>query len=116
MAHTIEDLDHHWSGDTLILAFVVWDGDADNDQRKDISNASIDWWLTRNNEVVLSVDDSSVTPTITDAANGEFEIQLDRGATDALDDYTYDERLRLIDANDQQVTFGASFSVSDTQR
>lgn len=83
--HTIETIDDRFEADALKIPFVVKDGDSDND-RQSLSGATISWELREDqfSDPVLTDDDSSVSLTVTDEANGEFEVFIDTGATEDL--------------------------------
>lgn len=113
MSHTIESIDHYWAGDTLHLQFVVWDGDVGG-TRKPLTGASFEWWLQQRGETVLSLEDSDVSVTSVESTEvGEFEIEITTGATDGLGSSAYAERLRIVDADGRQSTFGTTFTVKD---
>lgn len=113
MSHTIESIDHYWAGDTLHLQFVVWDGDVGG-TRKPLTGASFEWWLQTRGETALSLEDTSVSVTSIESTEvGEFEIVIEKGATDDLGSISYAERLRIVDSDGRQSTFGATFTVND---
>lgn len=114
MSHTIEGVDNYWRGDTLYLAFVVWDGDV-NTTRKNLEGASVEWWLVSPREGTTELDTSheSVSVTMTTPLEGEFEVVIGAGATDDLTRRSYNERLRITDSEGHRSTYGASFMISD---
>lgn len=114
MTHFIEDIEHHWAGDTLHLLFFVWESE-DKESRKDLSGGSITWALrsSRQDTTVLSGSDPEVATEITTPAEGEVEVRIQASATEGLGSRYYDERLRITDATGEKATFGASFYVAD---
>lgn len=111
MSHTIEQIDHHWAGETLHLLFSVYD--EDNNDYKDLTGATIEWWLSRFGDTVLDQTDVDVTTEITDPLNGEARVMIDAGATDELAGKTCSERLRIEDADGIVSIFGTTFTVDD---
>lgn len=114
MSHTIESVEHWPSGDTRVFPFVVPDEDSDVDgARKDITAATISWKLekTASGTVVLSDSDSGVSTTITDASNGEFEVEVDKTATESLEG-TYREIIKITDSAGNRSSWAGRVEIS----
>lgn len=114
MSHTIESVEHWPSGDTRIFPFVVPDEDSDvEDARKDIASANIEWKLedSTTGNTVLSDSDSGVSTTITDASNGEFEVEVDKTATESLEG-TYREIIKITDSAGNRSSWAGRVEIS----
>lgn len=116
MTHTLDSIDHHFEGDTIVLEFVIEDADAETDgARKDLTGATFEWKLVdkRFGETVLSSSNSDdISTSIIDAANGEFQVTVGSGATADLAG-TYQEQLVVTDGNDNRNTFTAEFVITE---
>lgn len=97
MSNTIESIEDWPKGDTRILPFSVIDEDAGGEDM-DITNADISWRLRDSvrEEEVLSLDDEYVTLTITDALSGEFEITIEKEATEDISG-NFREIIEIVD-------------------
>lgn len=117
MPHNVEDIGDYHAGDALDIVCTAKD-DAGN--VIDITNANEIRWLLKDNET----DDDSVARldkrltatateiTITDGANGEFEIYVDTGDTDGMSGDKH-HRCRLEDSTgDRSTVFHGTFSIS----
>lgn len=112
MTHELGSIDHYWEGNTLHLPFAVENPDGTS---KDISGATISWELARfpGGPAVLSDDDTGVSTTVTDAANGTFRVELAAGTTT---DFTggYRERVEIEDSSGHLLTFvNPSFDIAE---
>jgi len=98
-------------GDSRILPFEVREGTS----AFDLTGAEIEWALLRDGREVLNLKSEFVDIQNRDDVSGEFEIKLEKGATEKLDPYGYDERLRITDANGDRNTFTGNLRVQPTQ-
>lgn len=118
MSHTIESVEHWPSGDTRIFPFVVPDEDSDvDDARKDITAATVDWKLedTTTGDTVISESDSGVDVNITNASEGEFEVEVDKSATEDLAD-TYREIIKITDSAGNRSSWAGRVKISEIEK
>lgn len=115
MTHSIENIRHWPEGDTRIFPFVVTDRDSDG-ERLNLSGSDISWRLFNNvsNENVLSLDDAGVSIEMTDEMNGEFEIHVDKEATEELSG-DFREIIRITDAEGNRSTWKAKVRISKVE-
>lgn len=111
----LEDIDYHWSGETLHLEFTIFDGDSSTeDDPKNLDGATIEWaLLERSNEppVLYSEEDDGVSTELTTPSEGKCEVRIEAGATGELGTDSYDERLKIVDSAGSISYFGATFGV-----
>lgn len=82
-------------GETQELPFVV-----ENETGVvNLAGATIDWQLSQNGGVYLSLADSGVSIENRNDSAGEFRVRLEADATDALPPQTYQETIRITEAN-----------------
>lgn len=118
MSHTIEYVEHWPSGDTRIFPFVVPDEDSDiEEERKNITAADIKWKLEDpiTGDTVLSETDSGVDVNITNASEGEFEVKVDKSATENLAD-TYREIIRITDSAGNRSSWAGRVKISEIEK
>lgn len=73
--------DPYFAGDSLVITVDV---DKSDGTDKGLTGANPSWVVEDNGEEVLSDGDTGVTVTVSDAAAGEVEIDIDPGTTDGL--------------------------------
>ena len=84
------------TGETQILPFrVERDGNT-----FDLTDSQIEWELRQSGQGFLSLDDPGVEIRSRNDTAGEFEIKIDSGATERIPSQTYEELVRIIDAQD----------------
>lgn len=81
-----QDDEERFEGDTLVIPFVVPDQDDPNRDRLPLGDAEITWELreSKYDDPKLTDSDPEVQVDKTDAANGEFEVKIEKGATDSF--------------------------------
>jgi hypothetical protein len=114
MTYQIQKIDNWPSGDTRIFPFIVPDEDDPNSDRKDITSADISWKLkdTLEENIVLDDSDSGVSINVTDASNGEFEVVVEKEATESLEG-RYREIIQIVDAVNNRSTWTGQVEIED---
>jgi hypothetical protein len=114
MTYQIEKIDDWPAGDTRVFPFIVPDEDDPDSDRKDISGIDVTWQLKDiiDEQVVLDDSDSGVNITVTDASNGELEVQVEKGATSDLEG-RYREIIQIVDATNDQSTWAGQVQIED---
>lgn len=82
-------------GETQELPFVV----EDDSGPIDITGANIEWTLSYDDSIYLSLSDPTVSITNRNNSAGEFRIRLEADATAQLTPQTYDETITITEAN-----------------
>jgi len=113
MPYQIESVNNWPAGDTRIFPFIVEDEDSDS-EFFDLSGADIEWKLkdTVTDEVVLSLDDSGVSSTITNATEGKFEVEVDKSATSELEG-RFREIIQITDSRGNLSTWNGRVEIED---
>ena len=115
MSHSIEEVRYWPEGDTRIFPFVITDEDSEDD-RVNISGAEITWKLYDNvsKEDVLSIEDEGVSIEIISESSGEFEIHIDKEATNDLTG-RFREIIRVTDAEGNRTTWKSKVRISKVE-
>lgn len=114
MTATNQSVDDHFSGDTLRITVTVTDGDGNP---YDLTGARIDWVLAPtpggDAHVEKSTADGSIT--ITDAAAGEFRVDLAPSDTqDRSGSYYHEAELEDSNGNEATILTGRFVIKEDT--
>lgn len=115
MTHSIENIRHWPEGDTRVFPFIVTDEDSGG-ERLNLSGADITWRVFDNisEENVLSLDDDGISIELIDESNGEFEIHVDKEATEDLVG-EFREIIRITDAEGNRSTWKAKIRISKVE-
>lgn len=114
MTYQIEEIDDWPTGSTRILPFQVPNEDDANSDWKDITGADITWELKDrlDDSVVLDGSDSNVSIDITDGTNGEFEVVIEKEATDDIEG-KYREVIIITDATGDREKWNGQVHIED---
>ena len=115
MTHTIDSV-HNWpSGDTRIFPFTVLDKDSDGEPLN-ITNADINWYLRDrvSSDKVLSLDSDGVSLEIVEPFKGEFEISVEKTATEDISGQ-FREVVILTDADNNRTRWSGTIRIEDIE-
>lgn len=113
MTHEITPDNHYTAGESVTWEYTIeQDGSV-----KDLSGFTVEWYLVPaqgadNSEAKLSTDDSGVSATVVDAANGRVDLTINRGVTDDLAGNLW-QRLVLDDSGSGRQIWAGPFPVHE---
>lgn len=113
MTYQIDSVDDWPSGDTRVFPFIVKDNDS-SDEFFDITDADISWELADivTSDTVIDDSDSTVTIVVNNASEGNFEVRVDKDATDGLDG-DYREIITIVDSRGDKTTWAGRIEIDD---
>lgn len=114
MSHEIERNDHYVGGESVVWGFTI----EDDGSTKDISSASVEWYLLEsrgqpNEDALLDHTDSGITAQITDGPNGEAEVKIESGVTDSYSGSRKWQRFILEDSSGNVQIWRGPFPIQE---
>lgn len=115
MTHNDRDVTGHHAGDAHTIVITVTD---DSGNTVDITNANgIEWYLKEHSshndsDALITKTLSGTGITITDGANGEFEVTIDTGETDGMRGQKYHVSRIADSTGDVSTLFTGTFTIS----
>lgn len=113
MTHEIPRNDHYVGGESIIWQYTI---EKEDGTAKNLSGATVDWYLFNSRgedtaDALLDTSSNGISVTITDAANGKAEVEIDGSATEDLAGGRYWQRLVVVDDSGNTQIWNGDFPI-----